>query len=216
MSTPEISIVVPVYNEEANLEPLFARLVAVLDQVGRPWEILFTNDGSRDRSLELLRRFHQQRPKQVRVIDFNGNYGQHMAIIAAFERVRGEIIITLDADLQNPPEEIPKLLAKIDEGCDAVGGVRAQREDSFARKYLSRLINIVRERTTDIRMTDQGCMLARLPPPRGGRHRAQRRARDVHPRAGLQVRQPNGRGRGEARRAHGGRVEIHATTSSSA
>ncbi len=159
MPVPEISVVVPVYNEEANLEPLFARLAAVLDQVGRPWEILFINDGSRDRSLELLRRFHQQRPKQVRVIDFNGNYGQHMAIIAAFERARGEIIVTLDADLQNPPEEIPKLLARIDEGCDAVGGVRAQREDSFARKYLSRLINFVRERTTDIRMTDQGCML---------------------------------------------------------
>jgi len=159
MPTPEISIVVPVYNEEANLEPLFTRLTATLDKLGRPWEILFTNDGSRDRSLELLGRFHKQRPTQVRVIDFNGNYGQHTAIIAAFERARGEIIITLDADLQNPPEEIPKLIAKIDEGCDAVGGVRARREDSFARRYLSRLINIVRERTTDIRMTDQGCML---------------------------------------------------------
>jgi undecaprenyl-phosphate 4-deoxy-4-formamido-L-arabinose transferase len=159
MPAPEISIVVPVYNEEANLEPLFTRLTAVLDKLGRSWEILFTNDGSRDKSLELLTKFHQQRPRQVRVIDFNGNYGQHTAIIAAFERARGEIIVTLDADLQNPPEEIPKLLAKIDEGCDAVGGVRAQREDSFARKYLSRLINLVREKTTDIRMTDQGCML---------------------------------------------------------
>ena len=159
MSAPEISIIVPVYNEEANLEPLFTRLTAVLDKLGRTWEILFTNDGSRDRSLELLRKFHEQRPKQVRVIDFNGNYGQHTAIIAAFERARGEIIVTLDADLQNPPEEIPKLLVKIDEGCDAVGGVRARREDSFARKYLSRLINLVREKTTDIRMTDQGCML---------------------------------------------------------
>jgi undecaprenyl-phosphate 4-deoxy-4-formamido-L-arabinose transferase len=159
MPNPEISVVVPVYNEEANLEPLFTRLTKVLDQLGRSWEIVFTNDGSRDGSLELLKRFHQQRPQQVRVIDFNGNYGQHTAIIAAFERARGEIIITLDADLQNPPEEIPKLLAKIDEGCDAVGGVRAQRDDSFARRYLSRLINLVRERTTDIRMTDQGCML---------------------------------------------------------
>ncbi len=159
MPAPEISVVVPVYNEEANLEPLFARLAKTLDQIGRTWEILFTNDGSRDRSLELLKGFHRQRPTQVRVIDFNGNYGQHTAIIAAFERARGEIVITLDADLQNPPEEIPKRLAKIDEGYDAVGGVRAHREDSFARKYLSRLINRVRERTTDIRMTDQGCML---------------------------------------------------------
>ena len=159
MPTPEISVVVPVYNEEGNLEPLFARLTQTLDRLGRTWEILFTNDGSRDRSLEMLKAFHRQRPTQVRVIDFNGNYGQHTAIIAAFERARGEIIVTLDADLQNPPEEIPKLLAKIDECCDAVGGVRAQREDSLARKYLSRLINLVRERTTDIRMTDQGCML---------------------------------------------------------
>jgi len=159
MPAPEISVVVPVYNEEANLEQLFVRLSKTLDALNRPWEVIFTNDGSRDRSIELLKRFHQQRPAQVRVIDFNGNYGQHTAIIAAFERVRGNIIITLDADLQNPPEEIPKLLAKIDEGCDAVGGVRAKREDSFARKYLSRLINLVREKTTDIRMTDQGCML---------------------------------------------------------
>jgi undecaprenyl-phosphate 4-deoxy-4-formamido-L-arabinose transferase len=159
MPAPEISVVVPVYNEEANLEPLFTRLTQTLDALRRPWEIIFTNDGSKDRSLELLKSFRAKRPAQVRVIDFNGNYGQHMAIIAAFERVRGQIIVTIDADLQNPPEEIPKLLAKIDEGCDAVGGVRAKREDSFGRKYLSRLINLVREKTTDIRMTDQGCML---------------------------------------------------------
>jgi undecaprenyl-phosphate 4-deoxy-4-formamido-L-arabinose transferase len=107
----------------------------------------------------LLRKFHQQRPGQVRVIDFNGNYGQHMAILAAFERVRGDTIVTLDADLQNPPEEIPKLLAKIAEGCDVVGGVRAYRQDSALRTYLSRFINWFREKTTDIRMTDQGCML---------------------------------------------------------
>jgi len=159
MPVPEISVVVPVYNEEANLEPLFTRLTQALDALRRPWEIIFTNDGSKDRSLELLKGFRAKRPTQVRVIDFNGNYGQHMAIIAAFERVRGQIIVTIDADLQNPPEEIAKLIAKVDEGCDAVGGVRAKREDSFGRKYLSRLINLVREKTTDIRMTDQGCML---------------------------------------------------------
>jgi undecaprenyl-phosphate 4-deoxy-4-formamido-L-arabinose transferase len=159
MPAPEISIVIPVYNEEANLPPLFTRLTQVLDGLGRPFEILFTNDGSRDGSLGLLRSFHQQRPAQVRVIDFNGNYGQHMAILAAFERARGAIIVTIDADLQNPPEEIPKLLAKIDEGCDAVGGVRAHRQDSAMRTRLSQLINWFREKTTDIRMTDQGCML---------------------------------------------------------
>ena len=159
MPPPEISVVIPVFNEEANLGPLFTRLTAVLDKLGRPFEILFTNDGSRDHSLDLLREFHRQRPQQVRVIDFNGNYGQHMAILAAFERVRGQTIVTLDADLQNPPEEIPKLLAKVAQGFDAVGGVRAHRQDSALRTNLSRAINWFREKTTDIRMTDQGCML---------------------------------------------------------
>jgi len=131
----------------------------VLDQVGKPFEILFTNDGSRDNSLVLLREYHKQRPKQVRVIDFNGNFGQHMAIMAAFERARGEVIVTLDADLQNPPEEIPKLLAAIENGHDVVGGYRRERQDSWFRRKASRLLNAVRERTTRIRMRDQGCML---------------------------------------------------------
>ncbi|MEK7717594.1 MAG: glycosyltransferase, partial [Pseudomonadota bacterium] len=114
---------------------------------------------SRDNSLVLLRDFHKQRPKQVRVIDFNGNFGQHMAIMAAFERARGEVIVTLDADLQNPPEEIPKLLAEIENGHDVVGGYRKERHDSWFRRKASRLLNAVRERTTRIRMRDQGCML---------------------------------------------------------
>ncbi len=153
------SVVIPVYNEEANLQALFERLTATMDQLGKPWEALFTNDGSCDRSGEILREFHRQRPKQVRVIDFNGNYGQHMAIMAAFERVRGEVVVTLDADLQNPPEEIPKLLELYDQGYDAIGGKRMNRQDSLGRRYASKLINFARERTTDIRMSDQGCML---------------------------------------------------------
>jgi undecaprenyl-phosphate 4-deoxy-4-formamido-L-arabinose transferase len=156
---PTLSIVVPVYNEEANLDTLFRRLTAVLDALGRPYEILFTNDGSRDRSRVLLSEFFAARPHQVRVIDFNANYGQHQAIMAAFERVRGDVIVTLDADLQNPPEEIPKLLAAIDAGHDVVGGYRAQRQDNIFRRYASRVINGIRERTTRIRMRDQGCML---------------------------------------------------------
>ncbi len=154
-----VSVVIPVYNEEPNLKLLFTRLTKVLDDLKKPFEIIFTNDGSKDRSMEILREFHQQRPQQVRVINFNGNFGQHTAIMAAFERVRGEIIVTLDADLQNPPEEIPKLLKKAEEGFDAVGGVREQRRDSAGRRYASRLINLARELTTDIKMTDQGCML---------------------------------------------------------
>ncbi len=160
MSTAvQLSIVIPVYNEEANLPTLFARLYPVLDALGRRYEVIFTNDGSADRSIALLRAQHAARPDVTRVVDFNANYGQHMAIMAAFERVRGDIIVTLDADLQNPPEEIPKLLEKIEAGHDYVGGYRLNRQDSFFRTTASKLINFVREKTTSIRMTDQGCML---------------------------------------------------------
>ena len=154
-----LSVVIPVYNEELNLPVLFARLYPVLDALGCRYEVIFTNDGSADRSFALLQAQYAARPEVTRVIDFNANYGQHMAIMAAFERVRGEVIVTLDADLQNPPEEIPKLLEQIDAGHDFVGGYRIDRRDSFFRKYASRLINLVREKTTSIQMTDQGCML---------------------------------------------------------
>jgi undecaprenyl-phosphate 4-deoxy-4-formamido-L-arabinose transferase len=158
-SVVALSVVIPVYNEELNLPVLFGRLYPVLDALARSYEVIFTNDGSADRSFEVLRAQHASRPDVTRVIDFNANYGQHMAIMAAFERVRGDVIVTLDADLQNPPEEIPKLLEKIDAGHDYVGGFRLNRQDSFFRTSASRLINYVREHTTNIEMTDQGCML---------------------------------------------------------
>ncbi|HVT71588.1 MAG TPA: glycosyltransferase [Lacunisphaera sp.] len=158
-SPVRLSVVIPVYNEELNLPTLFSRLYAVLDALGRRYEVIFTNDGSADRSRELLAAQHAARPRETRVIEFNANYGQHMAIMAAFERVRGEVIVTLDADLQNPPEEIPKLLALIDAGHDYVGGYRLKRQDSVFRTVASKLINFVRSRTTNIVMTDQGCML---------------------------------------------------------
>ena len=156
---PYLSAVIPVYNEEENLRPLFERLVAVLDAMGRPYEIVFTNDGSKDRSGQILRAFHKERPEQVRVIDFNGNFGQHMAIMAAFEQVRGDVIVTLDADLQNLPEDIPRLVEKIEQGFDVVGGYRRDRQDTWFRRNASRLINLVRSRITRIEMRDQGCML---------------------------------------------------------
>jgi undecaprenyl-phosphate 4-deoxy-4-formamido-L-arabinose transferase len=159
MSKPYISVVIPVYNEQDNLEALCSRLAAAMDRTGKAWEVLFTNDGSRDRSLDQLKAFQRKRPREVRVIDFNGNFGQHMAIMAAFERVRGDVIVTLDADLQNPPEEIPKLLAAIEAGHDYVGGFRKNRQDTFFRKYASRIINGIRSKVTRIRMRDQGCML---------------------------------------------------------
>jgi undecaprenyl-phosphate 4-deoxy-4-formamido-L-arabinose transferase len=158
-AAPELSVVIPVYNEELNLSVLFARLYPVLDALGRTYEVLFTNDGSADGSLALLRAQHAARPDVTRVIDFNANYGQHMAIMAAFERVRGTVVVTLDADLQNPPEEIPRLLERIDAGHDYVGGFRLERQDSWFRTWASRGVNFVRERSTSIRMTDQGCML---------------------------------------------------------
>jgi len=159
MATPTLSVVVPVYNEEAGLPALFSRLYPALDALGVPYEILFVNDGSRDRSAALLADQFRARPDVTRVVLFNANYGQHMAIIAGFERVRGERVVTLDADLQNPPEEIGKLLAAMDEGADYVGGVRRTREDAWWRRVASRWMNKVRERITHIRMTDQGCML---------------------------------------------------------
>jgi undecaprenyl-phosphate 4-deoxy-4-formamido-L-arabinose transferase len=162
VSTPPslpLSVVIPVFNEELNLPKLFARLYRALDALGRRYEVIFTNDGSADRSFDLLRAQHAARPDVTRVIDLNANYGQHMAIMAAFERVRGEVIVTLDADLQNPPEEIAKLLAQIDQGHDYVGGYRLERKDSFFRTHASKLINAVREHTTNIQMKDQGCML---------------------------------------------------------
>ncbi len=156
---PRVSVVIPVYNEEAALPGLFARLYSALDALGTAYEVIFVNDGSRDRSAALLREQFERRPETTRVILFNGNFGQHLAIMAGFEASRGERVVTLDADLQNPPEEIGKLLAKMDEGYDYVGGVRRERQDSAFRRHASRLMNSVRERITRIRMTDQGCML---------------------------------------------------------
>jgi len=159
LSSPLLSVVIPVYNEAAGLPALFARLYPALDALQIGYEVIFVNDGSRDKSAALLKDQFAVRPDVTRVVFFNANYGQHLAILAGFERVRGERVVTLDADLQNPPEEIHKLLAAMDEGADYVGGVRRVREDSWWRRRASRLMNRLRERITRIRMTDQGCML---------------------------------------------------------
>jgi undecaprenyl-phosphate 4-deoxy-4-formamido-L-arabinose transferase len=156
---PQISVVIPVYNEEAVLPALFARLYPSLDALGSSYEVVFVNDGSRDRSAAILREQFERRPDVTRAILFNGNFGQHLAIMAGFEASRGERIVTLDADLQNPPEELAKLLAKMDEGYDYVGTVRRARRDSVFRRWASRMMNFLRERITRIKMTDQGCML---------------------------------------------------------
>jgi len=159
MPGPQLSVVIPVYDEEPGLPALFARLYPALDALALPYEVIFVNDGSRDRSAALLAEQFQRRPDVTRVILFNGNYGQHLAIMAGFAHTRGARIVTLDADLQNPPEEIGRLLAKMDEGYDYVGTIRRMRKDSAFRRSASQAMNWMRERITQVRMTDQGCML---------------------------------------------------------
>ena len=159
-----LSIVIPIYNEEENIPTLWARLSKVMAEAfvdpRKPWEIIFTDDGSRDRSLAMLIDIAKAEPR-VKVVEFNRNYGQHSAIFGAFAEARGQVVVTLDADLQNPPEEIPKLVAKVEEGYDAVGGWRQGRKenDSFFRTMPSKIVNAVTRRTTGVKMHDYGCML---------------------------------------------------------
>lgn len=159
MTAPHVSVLIPVYNEEAGLSALFARLYPALDTLPCSYELILVDDGSRDRSPALLREQFQRRPDVTRVVLLDGNYGQHPAIMAGFEQCRGDVVVTLDADLQNPPEEIARLVAKFDEGYDYVGTIRRMRQDTAFRRIASRTMNRLRERTTRIKMTDQGCML---------------------------------------------------------
>jgi undecaprenyl-phosphate 4-deoxy-4-formamido-L-arabinose transferase len=147
------------YNEEESLSRLFQRIFPVLDGMKRSYEVIFVNDGSRDTTLSLLLQERKRHPGRVLVIDFNGNFGQHMAIMAGFARARGKIVVTLDADLQNPPEEIPRMVRRVDEGHDVVGTVRRERRDSFFRKTASRLVNRLTNRITGLSLQDYGCML---------------------------------------------------------
>jgi undecaprenyl-phosphate 4-deoxy-4-formamido-L-arabinose transferase len=155
---PAVSIVIPVYNEEANLELLYKRLEPVLEDLGRSYEVLFIDDGSRDRSLGILCRL-QEKYEAVRVIQLNRNYGQHAAVFAGLDHARGDVIVTLDADLQNPPEEIPGLLDKIAEGHDVVGGWRENRQDHAFRRLFSWVANKVTSKVVGVEMRDYGCML---------------------------------------------------------
>ena len=158
-SRGKVSVVVPVYNEEANIPELVPRLFAVLDTLERPSEVICVDDGSRDRSLDVLRGLLDRYPDRLRVVELSRNFGQHPAILAGFAIAGGDVIVTIDADLQNPPEEIPKLLALADQGFDVVGGVREVRRDSLFRRAASRIVNRVTTAITGIRMTDYGCML---------------------------------------------------------
>ncbi|MFA4901684.1 MAG: glycosyltransferase [Desulfobaccales bacterium] len=156
---PDISVVIPVYNEEENLRELGQRLIRTLTGMGSAFEIIFVDDGSTDRSWELLTDLNAQYPQYIRALQFQRNFGQHQAIFAGFQAARGQVMVTLDADLQNPPEEIPRLVAKLAEGYDTVGGWRENRRDSLFRKLPSQLVNYLMSRVTGVKLRDYGCML---------------------------------------------------------
>ena len=157
---PQLSVVVPAYNEEPNVDELCSRLVKVLEGIHRSFEIIIVNDGSKDHTLDKLLIWQKKYPRYFRILDFNSNFGHHNALWAGFEHVRGDLIISMDADLQNPPEELPKLLEKADEGYDYVGSYRlGKRQDAKWRDWASKLDNRLRGKITDIHMSDQGCML---------------------------------------------------------
>jgi undecaprenyl-phosphate 4-deoxy-4-formamido-L-arabinose transferase len=162
---PYVSIIIPVYNEEENLGELGERLIKTLTGMNRPFEIIFVDDGSTDRSWEILAELcNPSGPRypdhvQIRALQFNRNFGQHQAIFAGFQAARGRVMVTLDADLQNPPEEIPRLVAKIEEGFDTVGGWRENRQDSLFRKLPSLMVNRLMSYVTGVKLRDYGCML---------------------------------------------------------
>jgi undecaprenyl-phosphate 4-deoxy-4-formamido-L-arabinose transferase len=154
----QISVVVPMLNEAGNLRRLFDRLFPVLDGLGETFEVVAIDDGSTDGTLALLRAEQTRRP-ELRVLSFARNFGQHAAVIAGFEAARGEWIVTIDADLQNPPEEIPKLVAAFREGHDLVNTYREGRQDTAFRRTASRITNALVRRFSGIRLRDFGCML---------------------------------------------------------
>lgn len=161
MTTPEIelSLVIPVYNEEENLTELIARTTAACDKLDCTTEIILVDDGSADRSMDMIIEASQKDPRIVGVI-LTSNFGQHAAVTAGFQTSRGKYVVTLDADLQNPPEEIHKLLEKLREGYDVVGSIRENRQDTLFRKVGSKMVNLmVRKLCNGKTMTDYGCML---------------------------------------------------------
>jgi undecaprenyl-phosphate 4-deoxy-4-formamido-L-arabinose transferase len=156
--TPYLSIVIPVFNEQENLRTLQDALAPVVQGLGKPYEIIYVDDGSTDKSLDILREL-QSKDSHIVVIEFSRNFGQHSAIFAGFDRSRGDIIVTLDADLQNPPEAIPSLVHTIESGYDVVGGWREDRQDSFFRKLASKIVNKIISWSTGVKLRDYGCML---------------------------------------------------------
>ena len=155
---PYISVVVPVFNEGKSIGELYQRLIATLVGTGRPYELILVDDGSRDGCPALLKEM-AGKDRNVKVITFCRNFGQHAAVMAGFKAAKGEVVVTRDADLQNPPEEIPRLLEKVKEGYDVVAGRRMGRKDSLLRRLTSNAMNIIISRLTGVKLNDYGCML---------------------------------------------------------
>ena len=151
-------MVIPIYNEADNIAMLHQRLLHTLTQMGRSYEVWYVDDGSSDRSLDLLRTVSRDDP-YVGVIELTRNFGQHAAVLAGFAASRADIVVTLDGDLQNPPEEIPRLVAKLEEGYEVVGGWREDRQDPWFRRAGSEAINQLPSFTVGVKMNDYGCML---------------------------------------------------------
>ncbi len=143
---PTVSVVIPVFNEAQNLEELIARCLDACGQLGSSFEVILVDDGSRDNSADIILKASEHRPGDIVAVILNRNYGQHAAVMAGFEESRGDIVVTLDADLQNPPEEIPKLVDKIGEGFDVVGTMRVPRRDTLFRRMASFTINKIAQK----------------------------------------------------------------------
>lgn len=154
-----LSVVIPVFNEERNIEQLVSRCVSACETLGKPYEIILVDDGSADASAALITAAAQAHYGHIKGVILNRNYGQHAAVMAGFAEARGDVIVTLDADLQNPPEEIPRLVRKAEDGFDVVASIRANRQDSMFRKAASFIINKAAQRATGVKMHDYGCML---------------------------------------------------------
>ncbi len=153
-----LSVVIPVFNEAASLHELLTRTLASCRSTNRSFELILVDDGSRDASARLIAEAADEAPEVVGVL-LNRNYGQHAAVMAGLAQSRGRVVVTLDADLQNPPEEIPNLLREMDKGCDVVGTIRQNRQDSLFRRLASAMINKAVRRATGVMMHDYGCML---------------------------------------------------------
>jgi len=154
---PYLSIVIPLFNEEGSLQPLLEELESVLAKLGRSYEIIFVDDGSTDGSFATLQRLHEADPDHIRVICFRRNFGKTAALSVGFKRARGKVVVTMDADLQDDPHEMPKLLRKLDEGYDLVAAWRERRQDPLSKTLPSRIYNTVVALLTGLKLHDFNC-----------------------------------------------------------